>query len=471
MIEKITAIFINSDMAMQKKSSFRWWGLLGISVLAFTAFLDATIVNTALPFIQKAFNVDILQLQWVSNIFTIILSMTMIAIGKLADVWGRKKVFYCGVVIFAIAALGAGLSPTIELLIVFRGLQALGASILFISSAALLSDVFPEHQRVKAISIYGGVTGFGLMIGPFLGGILIGLLGWRWVFWINLPLIGVGLSACSFSLRGISQETHSIKMDWLGLLLLIGGLGTLMYGIIAGAQSHWASVGGWVFLGVGAAALIGLIILDEFRKNPLLDLHIFKEKLIVLGALSCALAGVVSTVFMFFDPLYLRILRQLSAFHIGLLIAVIPAAQALMSFIFAGMVKRFGSANLLFFSVLAAFIAVGLHRLIQIDTPLYFLILPFFLLGINWGLSNSGLITAINETISPRHIGAAIGTTATIWNVVGSLMLAGSTAVFHSVEIRSSFLPAFHSAVTFNIIFAGILLLIAIWTRMRLIRN
>lgn len=454
-----------------KKSRFRWWALLGVSVLAFTAFLDATIVNTALPFIQRAFNIDILQLQWVSNIFTIILSMTMIAVGKLADIWGRKKVFYFGVVIFAIAAFGAGLSPTIELLIFFRGLQALGASILFIASAALLSDVFPEHQRVKAISIYGGVTGFGLMIGPFLGGILIGLLGWRWVFWINLPLIAAGLAACSFSLRGISQETHSVKMDWLGLLLLIAGLGALMYGIITGAQSHWSSVVGWVFLSFGIAALIALIILDEFRKNPLLDLHIFNEKLIILGALSCALAGVVSTVFMFFDPLYLRILRQLSAFHIGLLIAVIPAAQALMSFVFARMVKRFGVANLLLFSVVAAFIAVGLHRMIQIDTPLYFLILPFFLLGINWGLSNSAMITAVNQTISSRLIGAALGTIATIWNIVGSLLLAVSTAIFHSVEVRSSFLSAFHSAVVFNIVFAAILLLIAIWARMGLKKN
>ncbi len=450
------------------KFPFRWWALLGVSILAFTAFLDATIVNTALPFIQKALNVDILQLQWVANIFTIILSMTMIAIGKLADLWGRKRVFYFGVLIFAIAALGAGLSPTIEILVFFRGLQALGASIIFIASAALLSDVFPEYQRVKAISIYGGITGFGLMAGPFLGGILISLLGWRWVFWINLPLIAVGLIACSFSLKGHSHRKHLIQMDWLGLFFLIFGLGALMYGIIAGAQFNWTSTSGWVFLCLGIAALAALIILDELRKNPLLDLHIFKEKLIILAALSCALAGVVSTVFMFFDPLYLRILRQLSAFHIGLLIAVIPAAQTLISFVFNRSVKRFGVANLLFFSTIAAFLAVVLHRVIQIDTSLYFLILPFFLLGINWGLSNSAMITAINQVITPRKIGAAIGTIATIWNIVGSILLAASTAVFHSVEIRTSFLPAFHSAINFNIVFAAIVLLIAIWARLQL---
>ena len=453
---------------MNSAFRFKWWALLGVSVLAFTAFLDATIVNTALPFIQTALKASILQLQWVANIFTIILSMTLIALGKFADLWGRKKVFYFGVVLFAIAALGGGFSPTIEVLVFFRGLQALGASTILVASTALLSDVFPKHDRVRAISIYAGVTGFGLMIGPFLGGILIGLLGWRWVFWINLPLIAVGLCACSFSLKGHSHEKHAIKMDWLGLVLLIFGLGSLLFGIIAGAQSTWTSILAWVFLGIGVGALTLLLILDARSQNSLLDLHIFKEKLIALAALSCAFGGVASTVFMFFDPLYLRILRELSPFLIGLLIAIIPAAQVLISFVFNRLEKRFGVANLLFFSTLIAFFAVVFHRMLQLHTPLLFLSLPFFLLGINWGLSNAATITAINQIITPRKIGAALGTIMTIWNIVGSILLAASTAVFHSVEARTSFLPAFHSMINFNILFAAMLLATAIWVRVTL---
>lgn len=456
---------------MQDKFRYKWWALLGVSLLAFTAFLDATIVNTALPFIQTALKTNVLQLQWVANIFTIVLSMTMIAIGKFADLWGRKRVFYFGVGIFAIAALGAGFSSTLSLLVFFRGLQAIGASTIFIASSALLSDVFPERERVRAISIYGGVTGFGLMIGPFLGGILVGLLDWRWVFWINLPLIAAGLGACSFSLRAHSHEKHSVKIDGSGLFLLVFGLGALMYGIVAGAQYKWASTLAWVLLGAGIGALILLIILDEIRKNPLLDLHIFKEHLVILGALSCSLAGVASTVFMFFDPLYLRILRKLSPYLIGILIAVIPAAQALISFVFARCVKKFGVANLLFFSIIAAVLAISLHRFIQIETPLLFLILPFFMLGINWGLSNSAMITAVNEVIAPRKIAAALGTIATIWNIAGSILLAVSTAVFHSVEMRYSFLPAFHSAINVNIVFALIVLTAAIWVRQKIERS
>jgi EmrB/QacA subfamily drug resistance transporter len=446
---------------------YKWWALLGVCLLAFTAFLDATIVNTALPFIQTALGADILQLQWVANIFTIVLSMSLIALGKFSDLWGRKKVFYIGVCLFAIAAFGAGFSPNIQLLVLFRGMQSLGASAILVASAALLSTVFPEKQRVRAISIYAGVTGFGLMLGPFLGGILIALLDWRWVFWINLPLIAIGLAACSFSLRGHSHPKPSTRIDWMGLFLLIFGLGSLLYGIIAGAQSHWM-LEAWIWLGLGVVALTCLLILDARAKNSLLDLHIFKKKLMILAALSCAFGGVVSTVFMFFDPLYLRILRQLSPFLIGLLVAMIPAAQVIISFAFHRLEKWFGVANLLFVSNLIAFLAVILHRFLQLETPLVFLTVPFFLLGINWGLSNAATLTAANQVISSHQIGAAMGMIFTVWNLVGSILLAASTAVFHATEVHASFLPAFHHAIDFNIAFAAVVFLGALWVRIRL---
>jgi MFS family permease len=453
---------------MDDRYRYKWWALLGVCLLAFTAFLDVTIVNTALPFIQTALDTTIVQLQWIANIFTIILSMTLIALGKCADLWGRKKIFYGGVILFAFAALGAGLSPSTEFLVLFRGMQSLGASAILVASTALLSNVFPERERVRAISIYAGVTGFGLMIGPFLGGILIGLLGWRWVFWINLPLIAIGLAACSFSLRGHVHTKPSTKIAWTSLILLIAGLGSLLYGIIAGAQENWASLGAWCWLIGGVIALVSLLLLDARLGNPLLNLHIFKKHLIVLAGLSCAFGGVVSTVFMFFDPLYLRILRQLSPFLIGLLIAIIPAAQVFISFSFNRLERWFGVANLLFASNLIAWLAVILHRFVQADTPLLFLGAPFFLLGINWGLSNAATMTAANQVVAAHEIGAAMGMIFTIWNLVGSILLAASTAVFQMAESHASFLEAFHSAINFNIIFATIVFASALWVRLRI---
>ncbi len=455
-------------MDSDNKYRYKWWALLGLSLLAFTAYLDFTIVNTALPFIQTALNATLFELQWIPNIFTIILSMTMIAVGKIADLLGRKKVFYFGVVAFALGALGAGFSENMKILIAFRAIQAIGASIVFVTSAALLTDVFPENERVKAISIYGGITGFGLLMGPFLGGVLIAMLDWRWVFWINIPLIAVGIAACSFSLQGTSHNESNSKLDWLGLVLLIVGLGNLMYGIVEGAETDWTSHLAWWLLGLGVIALLLLVIYNENKSDPLLDFHIFTKKIIALAALSCAMAGVASTVFMFFDPLYLKTVRDLPPFQIGLLIAIIPAAQAFISFGFNRAVNWLGTANLLFISITAAFFAIVLHRFIHSQTPLLYLSLPFFLLGVNWGLSNSAMITAINEVIPVNKISEAYGTIATIWNIVGSVMLACSAAVFHAARTDHAFMEPFHRMVDFNMLFAFFVLLIASGIRWRL---
>lgn len=493
---------------------YRWWALAGISLLAFTAFLDFTIVNTALPFIQQFFHASILQLQWITNIFSIVLSMTMIAGGKFADLWGRKKIFYIGILIFAAAAFGAGFSPNIELLIFFRGLQGLGATVLFVSTAALISDTFPKQEQARAISIYSGITGSGLMLGPFFGGILIGWLDWRWVFWINLPLIAVGLFCCSFSLRHLVPQKHAIKIDWAGLGLLIFGLGSLIYGIIAAAQM--GGILAWTFLSSGILALVALIWLEQKSQSPLLDVSILKEKLILLAVFSCSLAGIISYVFLFFDPLYLRILRELSPFAIGLLIAMMPAAQVIISLTYHYLVKWFGVANLLFISVLAAFLAVSAHRFIGMHSPLAFLAIPFSLLGINWGLSNAATIAAVNEKIPHSKTAEAIGTVFTTWNVVGSIFVALSSVLFYASEkktfashlssasislspnesdsiaivmkdaseaasqfaqfsgekkeilfsfFQQSFLTAFHTVVEFNMAFMFIVLLAGIWIR------
>jgi EmrB/QacA subfamily drug resistance transporter len=455
-------------MTDRERYRYKWWALAGVCLLAFTAFLDFTIVNTALPFIQVDLKTTIFQLQWVANIFAIILGMTMISVGKIADLIGKKKIFYSGALIFSIAAFGAGASPNPQCLIFFRGLQALGASILFIVSATALTDVFPEKERVRAVSIWGGCTGFGLVIGPFLGGIIVALLGWRWVFWINLPIIFIGLALCSFSLKAPDREHPSVKIDWIGFFLLVFGLGTLMYGIIEAAQTDWTSTVGWFSLLLGLVVLVTLILFDLRKKTPLLSLGVFKKKIIALAALSCSIGGVVAGVFMFFDPLYLRVLREFSPMKMGLLIAVIPMAQVLTSLTFDQLLKWLGSINLLFISCAAGFAGVVLHLFFGEETPVLYLILPFFLLGINWALSNVAMVSAVNQTLPEHQTGEVIGTIATIWNVVAAVLLALSTAVFHAIEVKSSFLPAFHGAVILNILYTGCILLAAIVLRCRI---
>lgn len=377
------------------------WALFGISILAFTAYLDVTIVNTALPFIQVVFDADIVQLQWIANVFPIVQSLTMIPVGWLGDRLGRKRVYSVGIVLFALGALAAGFCTHVAELVLVRGIQAIGASTLFIVSEALLSQIFANKARLKAIAFYGGITGLGLLMGPFLGGMVVEWLDWRWVFWVNLPLIGIG---------------------WVAL-----------------ARNRVEHV---------------------YHEQEAFLCSLFRHPLLILAVVSSALAGIVSTVFLFFDPLYLRLVRHLTPLSLGLLVAAIPAAQSLMSLGFHQAVQRLGSGRLLLGSTLCGCSAIALHRLFSETTPLPLVGASFLLLGVNWGLSNSATLAAINEVMPPRQIGAAVGTIATIWNVVGALMLGASTALFQTAP---PFLPGYFRVVEWNFLFAAGLACVAFW--------
>lgn len=432
----------------------RWIALVGISLLAFTAFLDVTIVNTALPFIRADFDATILELQWVTNIFILVLAMTMVAAGRFADLHGRKLVFYCGVAIFALGAIGAGLSPTIGWLIFFRAVQGLGGSILFVSSVSLISEAFKKHEHGRATSIYTGITGLGLAIGPALGGLLVGWLGWRWVFWVNLPLIVVGYACCAFCLRLTPHIKPNIKIDVKGLSLLIAGLGTLIYGIIEAANRTPFF---WAFLLFGVSFLTFFFFSERKSKMPLVDISIFKKPLILLCVLSVS-AGYGTVVYMFFDPLYLRTLRNMSPYEIGFMITAIPIGQIVISFFFNRLLKWVGVEKFQLIAIGFAFLATLSHRFIEASTPLLLILIPFFLLGINWGMINTGVIAGVNHAAAPAKVGEAIGSVFTFWNITGSIFLAISSAIFHLIE-KQSFMEAFHTMTNVNLFFSLLFLL------------
>ena len=454
---------LKSTMDPLKK---KWCAFFGVTLFAFTAFLDTTIVFSAMPFIKQTFDAHMINLQWVANIYTIILCMTMLAVGKFADYFGKTRVFYFGALTFFIASIGCAVSPELWTLVFFRGLLALGASIFFITCSMLISDIFSQEHYVKAVSIYAGITGLGMMIGPFLGGIIVQLLGWRYIFWVNVPILVIGWVLNSTFLKVPFQREKELLIDWKSLLLLVFGLGLFVYGLTIGAWAKWESLLGWATLGLGVLFIILLVIIDSIVEQPFLDLEIFRSNLIVLAALSCSLAGVVSTVFMFYDPIYLHTIRGLPAFLVGLLVAAIPAGQAVISLFFTRLIKHVGISNILLLSITASFIAAGMHLFVTKTISVYYLIVPFLLMGINWGLSNSGMIIAVNDEISESQRSVAYGTLATLWNLSGTVILAISVAIFHTVHHdQDVFFEGYKSAVIFLAAFAALIFISAILAR------
>lgn len=415
----------------------KWWALVGLGLLSFTAFLDFTIVTTALPFIQRDLNATVLQLQWIMTIFAMILCMFMIIAGKAGDLLGPKKVFYFGFILFAIAAIGAGSSSTIQWLIFFRSIQGFAAAIIATVGVTLLPLAFPANEQTKAIGIYSAFNGAGLAIGPFLGGLLITFLSWRWVFWINIPIIVLGMLFSVFFLQPEPKRKSKESIDWLGLFLLIVGLGSLVYGIIQCEQSGWRDPFTKLTLAVGVIASILLVIVENRVKQPLLDFTIFKDKHVALALIVCISAGVLTYVFMFFDPLYLALMRQQTAFMVGLSLLCVPVIQVLISILLDRLVNQFGVFNLLLYGVVAALIAVICHAFFTPDSHILFVLFALALMGYTWGIANAGTITALSQSVPPEKMGVSIGTIFTFWNVSGSVFLALTTVLFHWQENNS----------------------------------
>lgn len=412
----------------------KWWALLGLSLLAFTAFLDFTIVSTAIPFIQKAFRVSVSQLQWVMGIYGMLMSMSMIIVGRIGDLYGRRKIFYCGFILFTIAAIGAGASANIDSLIFFRGLQGFSGATIFTLSVALLPMAFPANEQEKAIGIYSAITGFGLAIGPFLGGLLIVSLSWRWVFWINIPFVVIGIFCCTFSLKE-SVKSNQAQLDWTGFILLTLGIGALIYGLIHGSQFGFSMTGSWVNLLIGIIALISLVKIESKVAQPLLELSLFKNKHAALAALICIVSGMILFIFFsFFDALYLQVIRDQTALIVGLTLLVVPLMQVILSLFLPGLLKTFGVMNFIVFGLFLAFLSSVMHIFIGDINAFGFVIVALLLMGVAWGIGNTGAISAVSQSVQSDKVGGAIGTVFTLWNMAGAIFLAVGTVLFQYFE-------------------------------------
>ncbi len=414
----------------------------------------------ALPYIKADLNPSVLQLQWVGSIFSVILGMTMVLVGKLGDLFGKKKIFYIGSLLFAVGAIGGGSAATIQALILFRGLQAIGASILFIISVAALSDVFPQEERVSAISYWGMTTGLGLAVGPLIGGILVHFLSWRWVFWVNLPIIAIGLILCSFSLVA-PDRPKSIHPDWKRFALFIVSLGAMLYGIVETAETAGQSHLGWATLIVGPVILIGLIIFDCRSSQPIFNHKMFIVPELRLSILSCATAGIVSGVFLFFDPLYLHTIKQEPPLLLGVWTGVIPMTQVIASFSFQWLRRILSLANILILSMVAGLIGMGCHLTFSANTSSLGLLIPFMFLGMNWAFGNLAGVTLANEKLPAHQTGEGIGTIATVWNTVSAVFLALSSVLFQ--RTHGPFLNQFTSAVWLNVVYTFVVTLYAFY--------
>jgi EmrB/QacA subfamily drug resistance transporter len=284
----------------------------------FIVGIDITGVNVALPSIGRELHTGISGLQWTVDAYTVVLASLLMFSGSVADRFGRKRIFITGLTVFSIGSLSCSLAPSVGLLVAFRALQAVGASMLNPVAMSIITNTFTEPgERAQAVGIWGAVFGISMALGPVLGGTVVSTIGWRAIFLINIP---VGLSAIMLSSRFIpeSKAPRPRRFDPVAQVLVIVGLATLTYGIIEAPSQGWSSPTIVAIFATSAAALLALVLYEPRRHEPLIDLRFFRSIPFTMSIVTSVVAFAAFGGFLFLNTLYLQEVRDLSPIHAGL---------------------------------------------------------------------------------------------------------------------------------------------------------
>src|SRR5213082_4001978 len=219
----------------------KWWTLFAVSFGLFMIMLDNTVVNVALPTMEKDLHVTVSQLEWVVIAYALTFASLLITGGKLADLYGRRRIFVFGLAIFTLSSLACGLAPSAGFLIGARAVQGVGAALMNPATLSIIVATFPPKQRGTAIGIWAGVSALALAIGPLVGGAITEHVNWSWVFFVNVPVGVLGIAVSQFAIRESRDTSHEQSVDFPGLLTSGGGLFALSYALIEGNQRGWGS--------------------------------------------------------------------------------------------------------------------------------------------------------------------------------------------------------------------------------------
>lgn len=411
----------------------KWGVLVAIGIGTFMTALDTSVVNTVLPVIGQNFNKTIANVEWVVTIYLLVLSGLLLSFGRLGDMRGHKAIYITGFGIFMFGSLFSGAAPNVGLLIAFRGLQALGAAMLSANSPAILTKSFPSQQRGQALGLQATMTYLGLTVGPSLGGWLASLLGWRVVFYINLP---VGLAAIWLSLKFIPNDTscdQTEQFDYPGAITFLMGLGSLLLGLNQGGEWGWTSIPILALL-LSALILLALFIyIEKHVQHPMLDLSLFNQLPFSMTAASAVInyIGVYSSIFLM--PYYLIQGRGFSPAQAGLILTAQPVIMAVIAPISGTLSDRIGTRLPSVFGM--AVLSGGLYSLSRLtaQSSIESMMVALAIVGLGTGAFISPNNSALMGSAPKQRQGIAAGILATSRNFGMVLGVGIAGAIFTTV--------------------------------------
>ncbi len=414
----------------------KWWTLGAMCFALFMIMLDNTVVNVALPSIQRDLGASIAGLEWTINGYTLSFAVLLATGGRLGDIFGRRRMFLIGVVIFTLSSATAGFAADSTSLVVSRIVQGVGAALMMPATLSIITDAFPAGERGKAMGMWAGVSALALAVGPVLGGFLTEHVSWRAIFYLNIPVAVGAVIAALFAVRESRDTTVGREVDFAGVVVLTGSLTALILALVEGNSWGWGSTEIVALLVAAAVGLVAFVAIELRVKVPMVEFHFFADRNF-LGAVVVALIVSFSMLGVFFFlALYMQDILDYSPLEAGvrflpstlMIVAVAPVAGRLAD--------RFGPRWLIAGGL--AIVAASLYSFsgIAVDSSYLDLLPGFMLLGIGIAMTMSPMTSAAMNAVAVEKAGIASGVLSMFRMVGGSLGVAVTGAIFQGL-VRS----------------------------------
>jgi EmrB/QacA subfamily drug resistance transporter len=417
--------------------SIRGWTLGLVCVAMFMLMLDLTVVNVALQSIRVSLDASFSDLQWVLDSYTLTLAAFLLTGGTLADRLGRKRLFLAGLAVFTLASLAGGLAQHILELNLARGVQGVGAALMFAVGPALIGNEFHGKDRAKAFGLFGAITGLALAFGPLIGGVVTSSLSWRWIFLLNVPIGVLAATAGMLRLRE-SKSPAQHRVDWPGMVLFAAALASLVFGFLRGESSGWTSA---PILGafIGGVLLLAAFVLVEYRRGPaaLLDLSLLRNPTFAGVCAATLLSNATSLAAIFLQIDYVENVLGYGPQATGLRFLPMTLTLFVVAAVSGGALAKVPPGRVIGTSIALIGIGMGLFRLVGADSGWTVMLPSLIVTGIGMGLFNPPRAAVTIGVVAPEKAGMASGMGETFQQVGVAVGIAGFGALFQNRVVSS----------------------------------
>ncbi|MGU3369080.1 DHA2 family efflux MFS transporter permease subunit [Bacillus mycoides] len=352
----------------------------------FLCMIDTTIMNIALPAIQSSVNTSLEKMSWVLNVYTMTIAVLAIPLGRIADIFGKAKVYILGLIIFGGGSVLCAFANTGDFLIFSRFIQSVGAAILFPTSMVIGVSAMPLAKRHVALAILGVTQGLSAALGPVIGGIITQNVGWRWVFFVNVPICILGIILCCIMLQVKNEERIISKIDWIGLILSSLAIFSFTLVLVKGNTWGWQSNIAWSCYAISTISLILFVLVERKIHNPMVNLNLFKDRMFVGASIVVILSNLFLIGVTVLLPTFLTKIQHRTEIEAAFLVTPISAMIFFISPVAATLIKKFGKVTI----ILSGFLVMGLSyywlQMIDVNSTNIEIIIPCMILGVGYGL-------------------------------------------------------------------------------------